>query len=560
MSEVGTKPWLAHYDPGVPAEITVPPIPLWRFLEDSAKRFPQNVALEFLGKTLTYGETWELARRFAQGLMDLGVKPGERVAIMLPNTPQFVLAFFGTLLAGGVGVNVNPLYTPRELRHQLKDAGAETLVILDHLLPRFLEVEKETPVKRVVVTGIKDFLPFPKNLLYPLKAKRDKLPLGFPKREGFHAFLDLLKRPPATPHVADPEDLALLQYTGGTTGVSKGAMLTHRNLVANVLQIDAWDPTSRELLGKGVMLGALPFFHVYGMTVAMNYGLFSGYKIVLLPRPEIHAVVEAIEKHQVTHFPGVPTLYVAFNNFPGIEKRNVKSIRICLSGAAPLPVEVAKRFEEITGARLIEGYGLSEASPVTHSNPVEGVVKKGSIGMPLPSVEAKVVDEEGREVPLGEVGELIVRGPNVMKGYWNRPEETQKALKDGWLFTGDMARMDEDGYFYIVDRKKDMIIAGGYNIYPREVEEVLYQHEAVQEAAVVGVPDPYRGETVAAFLVLKPEYRGRVTEKDIEAFCRKHLAAYKVPRILEFRESLPKSSVGKILRRELREEFAKKRG
>ncbi|KHG66213.1 long-chain fatty acid--CoA ligase [Thermus sp. 2.9] len=560
MSEVSTKPWLAHYDPGVPAEIDVPPIPLWRFLEESAKRFPQNVALEFLGKTLTYGETWDLARRFAQGLKDLGVKPGERVAIMLPNSPQFVLAFFGTLLAGGVGVNVNPLYTPRELRHQLSDAGAETLVILDHLLPRFLEVEGETPVKRVVVTGIKDFLPFPKNLLYPLKAKRDKLPLGFPKREGFHAFLDLLKRPPAAPHVAGPEELALLQYTGGTTGISKGAMLTHRNLVANVLQIDAWDPTSRELLGKGVMLGALPFFHVYGMTVAMNYGLFSGYKIVLLPRPEIGPIVEAIEKHGVTHFPGVPTLYVAFNNFPGIEKRNVKSIRICLSGAAPLPVEVAKRFEEITGARLIEGYGLSEASPVTHSNPVEGVVKKGSIGMPLPSVEAKVVDAEGREVPPGEVGELIVKGPNVMKGYWNRPEETQKALKDGWLYTGDMARMDEDGYFYIVDRKKDLIIAGGYNIYPREVEEVLYQHEAVQEAAVVGVPDPYRGETVAAFLVLKPEYRGKVTEKDMEAFCRQNLAAYKVPRIIAFRDSLPKSSVGKILRRELREEFAKKQG
>ncbi|MFC0596158.1 long-chain fatty acid--CoA ligase [Thermus composti] len=558
MAEVSAKPWLTHYDPGVPAEIEVPEKPLWHFLEQSAQRFSKNIALDFLGKTLTYEALWDLARRFAQGLKDLEVAPGDRVAIMLPNTPQFVIAFYGTLLAGGVGVNVNPLYTPRELRHQLKDAGAETLVILDHLLPRFLEVEKEVPVKRVVVTGIRDFLPFPKNLLYPLKAKRDGLPLGFPKREGFFAFTHLLKRPPATPHPAKPDDLALLQYTGGTTGLSKGAMLTHKNLVANVLQIDAWDPTSRELLGKGVMLGALPFFHVYGMTVAMNYGLFSGYKIVLLPRPEIGPIVEAIEKHGVTHFPGVPTLYVAFNNFPGIEKRNVKSIRICLSGAAPLPVEVAKRFEEITGARLIEGYGLSEASPVTHCNPVEGVVKKGSIGMPLPSVEAKVVDEEGKEVPIGEVGELIVKGPNVMKGYWNRPEETQKALKDGWLYTGDMAKMDEDGYFYIVDRKKDMIIAGGYNIYPREVEEVLYQHPAVQEAAVVGVPDPYRGETVAAFIVLKPEYRGKVTEKDIEAFCRQNLAAYKVPRIIQFRESLPKSSVGKILRRELRDEFTKK--
>ncbi|TBH20675.1 long-chain-fatty-acid--CoA ligase [Thermus thermamylovorans] len=560
MAKIEAKPWLAHYDPGVPAEIEVPHKPLWRFLEESAERFPGNVALEFLGKTLTYAELWDKSRRFAGGLKALGVRPGDRVAIMLPNSPQFVIAFYGALLAGGVGVNVNPLYTPRELRHQLVDSGSETLIILDHLLPRFLEVERETPVKRTVVTGIKDFLPFPKNLLYPLKARKDKLPLGFPKKEGFHAFADLLKGEPATPHPADPEDLALLQYTGGTTGISKGAMLTHRNLVANVLQIDAWDASARELLGKGVMLGALPFFHVYGMTVAMNYGLFSGYKIVLLPRPEIRAIVEAIERHGVTHFPGVPTLYVAFNNFPGVEGKNVKSVRICLSGAAPLPVEVAKRFEEITGARLIEGYGLSEASPVTHSNPVLGEVKKGSIGMPLPSIEAKVVDEEGKEVPLGEVGELAVRGPNVMKGYWNRPEETAKALKDGWLLTGDLARMDEDGYFYIVDRKKDMIIAGGYNIYPREVEEVLYAHPAVQEAAVVGVPDPYRGETVAAFVVLKEEHRGKVGKEDLVAFCRENLAAYKVPRILEFRESLPKTSVGKILRRELRDEFTRGKG
>ncbi|WP_460412426.1 long-chain-fatty-acid--CoA ligase, partial [Thermus oshimai] len=473
METASAKPWVKHYDPGVPPEIQVPPIPLWKILEESAGRYPHGVALDFLGKTLTYRALWEEARRFAGGLKALGVKPGDRVAIMLPNSPQFVIAFYGALMAGAVGVNVNPLYTPRELRHQLKDAGAEYLVILDHLLPRFLEVEGETPVQHTVVTGIRDYLPFPKNLLYPLKAKRDGLPLGFPRRQGFHAFTELLKAGPATPHPADPEDLALLQYTGGTTGVSKGAMLTHKNLVANVLQIDAWDPTSKDLHGQGVMLGALPFFHVYGMTVAMNYGLYAGFKIVLLPRPEIGPIVEAIEKHKVTHFPGVPTLYVAFNNFPGIEGRNVKSIRICLSGAAPLPVEVAKRFEEITGARLIEGYGLSEASPVTHSNPVLGEIKKGSIGMPLPSVEAKVVDEEGKEVPFGEVGELIVKGPNVMKGYWNRPDETSRALKDGWLFTGDLARMDEEGYFYIVDRKKDMIIAGGYNIYPREVEEVL---------------------------------------------------------------------------------------
>jgi long-chain acyl-CoA synthetase len=552
------KPWHAHYDPGVPLEVSVPDKPLWAILEESARVYKDRVALDFLGKTLTYPQLWDLSLRFAQGLKDLGVKPGDRVAIMLPNTPQFVIAFYGALAAGAVGVNVNPLYTPRELRHQLLDSGAKVLVILDQLWPRYFEVKDEVPVEKVITTGIREYLPFPLNLLYPLKARREGTWVNLPPYEKRVAFQDLLKKPQATPHPARGDDLALLQYTGGTTGVSKGAMLTHKNLLANVLQIEAWDPTSGELKGKGVMLGALPFFHVYGMTVAMNFGLHSGYKIVLLPRPEIKAIVEATEKHGVTHFPGVPTLYVAFNHFPGIGKRNVKSIRICLSGAAPLPVEVAKEFERITGARLIEGYGLSEASPVTHSNPVQGEIRKGSIGLPLPSVDAKVVDEEGQEVALGEVGELIVKGPNIMKGYWNRPEETQRALKDGWLYTGDMARMDQDGYFYIVDRKKDMIIAGGYNIYPREVEEVLYQHEAVQEAAVVGVPDPYRGETVAAFIVLKDEYKGQVTREDIEKFCRENLAAYKVPRIIEFRESLPKSSVGKILRRELRDEMATK--
>ena len=552
------KPWYAHYDPGVPKEAPAPRL-LPEALAETARRFPKKVALEFLGRRLTYAALWREVEAFAKGLQEAGLKPGDRVALMLPNSPQFVIAFYGTLLAGGVGVNTNPMYTPRELHHQLRDAGARFLVILDQLLPRYLEVKGEVPVEKVVRTGIQDYLPFPKNLLYPLKAKRDGLPLGFPKREGFHAFAELLKRPPAEPHVPDPEDLALLQYTGGTTGLSKGAMLTHRNLVANVLQIDAWDPTSKDLVGKGVMLGALPFFHVYGMTVAMNYGLFSGYKIVLLPRPEIKAIVEAIEKHQVTHFPGVPTLYVAFNNFPGIERRDLKSVRACISGSAPLPLEVAERFERLTGAKLVEGYGLTEASPVTHCNPLYGERRLGSVGLPFPGVDAKVVDEEGKELPPGEVGELAVKGPNVMKGYWNRPEETQKTLKDGWLFTGDLAKMDEDGYFYIVDRKKDMIIAGGYNIYPREVEEVLYQHEAVQEAAVVGVPDPYRGETVAAFLVLKPEYQGKVSEKDIERFCRQNLAAYKVPRIIQFRESLPKSSVGKILKRELQKEVAAKR-
>jgi long-chain acyl-CoA synthetase len=547
------QPFYAHYDPGVPKEAPRPWL-LFKALEANAQRFPRRVALEFLGRSLTYRELWREVEAFAKGLQEAGLRPGDRVAIMLPNSPQFVIAFYGTLLAGGVGVNVNPMYTPRELRHQLKDAGVQALVILDQLLPRYQEVKAEVPVRLLVRTGIQDYLPFPKNLLYPLMLRRKgqapKALEGVPWR----AFL---KRGRPEPVAVDLDDLALLQYTGGTTGLAKGAMLTHRNLSSNALQVRAWIPDFRE--GEEVVLGAIPFFHVYGMTVAMNLALLGAAKLVLLPRPEIGPIVEAIEKHRVTLFPGVPTLYVAFNNFPGIEKRDLKSVRACISGSAPLPLEVAERFEKLTGAKLVEGYGLTEASPVTHCNPLYGERRLGSVGLPLPGVDAKVVDEEGKEVPLGEVGELIVKGPNVMKGYWNRPEETQKALKDGWLFTGDLARMDQDGYFYIVDRKKDMIIAGGYNIYPREVEEVLYGHEAVQEAAVVGVPDPYRGETVAAFIVLKEAYRGKVTEKDIEAFCRANLAAYKVPRIIQFRDSLPKSSVGKILKRELTIEVGPRR-
>jgi long-chain acyl-CoA synthetase len=553
-----SKPWLAHYDPGVPEHISYPELPLWYLLEQSAQKYPSNVALEFMGYTLKYAQLWESARRFGQALRSLGMQEGERVAIMLPNCPQFVIAFYGTLTAGGVCVNVNPLYTPRELKHQLNDSGAETLVLLDMLWPRYAEIAGEVGVKRVITTGIQDYLPFPKNLLFPIKARREKRWVNLPSDPKRHSFKTLLKgNPPIeNPHPSKPDDVALLQYTGGTTGLAKGAMLSHRNLVANTYQAIAWYPV-KELEGKGVMLGAIPFFHVYGMTVAMNYGIAEGYKIVLLPRPEVGPCVEAIEKHSVTHFPGVPTLYVGFNNFPGIERRKVGTVKVCISGSAPLPVEVARRFEELTGGKLVEGYGLTEASPCTHCNPVMGKRKMGSIGLPMSSVEAKIVGPDLQEVPPGEIGELAVRGPNVMLGYWNRPEETAKAIVIDWLLTGDVARMDEEGYFYIVDRKKDMIIAGGYNIYPREVEEVLYAHPAVQEAAVIGVPDAYRGETVAAYVVLKSGQS--VTQEELDRHCRANLAAYKVPRIYEFRESLPKSMVGKVLKRELREQLAQEK-
>lgn len=548
------RPWFKHYDPGVPKDIEYPEIPLWRLLEQSANRYPEQVALEFLGKTLSYKELWEAARRFAEALRAEGVQPGDRVAIMLPNTPAFVIAFYGTLMAGGIAVNVNPLYTPRELHHQLVDAGAETLVMLDILWPRYAEIAGEVPLRRVITSGIQDYLPFPKNLLYPIKMRREKRWVNLPKDPKRHDLKTLLRSysPIAEPVNSNPDDIALLQYTGGTTGISKGAMLTHRNLVANTYQSIAWSPESKALEGKGVMLGAIPFFHVYGMTVAMNFGLALGYKIVLLPRPEVAACVEAIEKHGVTHFPGVPTLYTAFNHFPGIQNRKIHTIRVCNSGSAPLPLEVMERFEQLTGGKVLEGYGLTEAAPVTHSNPVSGLRKKGSVGLPFPGVDAKILGPDMQELPPGEVGELAVRGPNIMKGYWNRPEETAKTLVIDWLLTGDMAKMDEDGYFYIVDRKKDVIIAGGYNIYPREVEEVLYAHPAIQEACVVGVPDSYRGETVAAYVVLKPG--ANLTEAELEKYCRENLAAFKIPRIIEFRKELPKSAVGKILRRQLREE------
>lgn len=547
------RPWYKHYDPNVPKTVNYPEVPVWKLLEQTAKEFPQKTALDFMGHTLSYTALWESSLRFAGALKQQGLQTGDRVAIMLPNTPQFVIAFYGTLLAGGIAVNINPLYTPRELLGQLKDAGAQTLVILDLLWPRFAEIDNESGVKNVITTGIQDFLPFPKNLLFPLKARREGRWVNLPKHPRRHSFKTLLQAPPlGTPHLAHPDDVALLQYTGGTTGTSKGAMLSHRNLIANTFQCIAWDAKSSQNRGKGVMLGAIPFFHVYGMSSAMNFAIASGFKNVILPRPEVGPAIEAIEKHGVTHFPGVPTLYLGFNSFPGIEKRKVGSIQVCISGSAPLPIEVMETFERLTGGKLVEGYGLTESAPSTHCNPLYGERRKGSIGLPIPGVDCKILDEEHREVAIGEVGELAIKGPNIMKGYWNRPDESAKTLVDGWLLTGDMARMDADGYFYIVDRKKDMINASGYKIYPREVEEVLYTHPAIQEAAVTGIADAYRGETVAAFIVLRIGHT--LSTEEVEKYCRERLAAYKVPKHIEFRTELPKTAVGKILRRSLRQE------
>lgn len=544
------KPWNTHYDPGVPEEVSYPNAPLYTLLEQAAEQYPDRVATNFMGARISYQALWSKALRFASALQALGVQPGDRVALMLPNSPQYILGYFGTLLTGAAVVNVNPLHTPRELRHQLIDAETKVLVILSLLWPRYAEIADEVPVQTIITTGIEDFLPFPKNLLYPLMLKRQGHSVRLPRRSDRYDLHRLLSSYPPTPKpvAISPGDLALLQYTGGTTGTPKAAMLSHENLLANTYQLKAWAP---ELRGpKEVMLCVLPFFHVYGMTVAMNLGISLGAKLVLLPRFKAKEAVAAIERYRVTLFPGVPTLYIAVSSLPGIENRSIRSVKVCNSGAAPLPQEGLVNFEHLTGAKISEGYGLTEASPVTHSNPINGQRKIGSIGLPLPSVDARIVDTEGHPLPPGEVGELCVRGPNVMMGYWNRPDESRAVLQDDWLFTGDMARMDEEGYFYIVDRKKDLIIAGGYNIYPREVEEVLYTHPSVREAAVIGIPDAYRGETVKAFVSLKED--ASLSTEELEAHCRKNLAAYKVPRAYEFMDELPKTAVGKILRRRLR--------
>jgi len=569
------KPWLQYYDEGVPHTIDYPKVPLYQFLIDAARKYPDNVATIFggvveplgdmlLDAQLTYRQLLEQTYRFAAALQRLGVKKGDRVAIYLPNCPQFIMAYYATLMVGGIVVPCNPQYVARELKHQLKDSGAETIIALSLLYPTVKKIRAETSLKRVILTNIKEYFPGLLKFLFTLtKEKKEGHAQDISGDPDTYWFQDLLRSAPDTftPLRVSSEDTCVLMYTGGTTGISKGAQLTHYNMICNALQVRWWMPNIKE--GQECVLTALPLFHSYGMTVCMNMGIYSAAKLVLIPNPRvlIH-VLKAINKHHPTLFPGVPAMYVSIINHPDVQakKYDLSSIEACISGAAPLPVEVQQRFETITGGKLVEGYGLSEASPVTHCNPIYGRRKEGSwIGVPVPDTEAKIVDPETgeRDLPPGEVGELAVRGPQVMKGYWNMPTETDNVLRDGWLHTGDIARMDEDGFFQIVDRKKDMILgAGGYNIYPREVEEVLYQHPKIKEAAVVGIPLKEKGERVKAFVVLKAGETA--TEEEIIEFCRQNLAPYKVPKFVEFRDELPKTMVGKVLRRILRDEELKR--
>ncbi|MCL5058966.1 MAG: long-chain fatty acid--CoA ligase [Actinobacteria bacterium] len=539
MIQSNEKQWLKSYPEGIRPSLEYLGLTMPYLLEKAVSKLPDRIAITFAGLELSYKMLKVMVDKAATALYELGVRKGDRVALMTPNCPQYIIAFFAIQKIGGVVVQVNPMYLERELEHILKDSGAKVFIAYDQFYPR--------------IKNVRDFTPVEKVLLFSLGPPLDVEGEDVLKIEA------LLASTPAQPPRVDIDaanDLAVLQYTGGTTGVSKGAMLTHRNIVANALQISEWFQGCR--YGEERVLSVLPFFHSYGMTLCVNFGVLNAATLIVLPRFEIEAVMQAIDKYQPTLFPGVPTMYIGVINYPGIANINVKSIKYCISGSATLPVEVAQRFEKLTGGYLVEGFGLSETSPVTHCNPLIGLRKIGSIGLPMPDTVCKIVDLEtgGREVPRGEPGELCIYGPQVMKGYWNMPEETGKTLKNGWIYTGDIAKMDEDGYFFIVDRKKDMIIAGGFNIYPRDVEEVLFEHPKVQEAVVAGVPDPYRGETVKAFVVLK---EGReATEEEMISYCKSKLAAFKVPKQVEFRSELPKTAIGKVLRRFLREEEIKK--
>ena len=565
------RPWTRFYDAGVRPTLEYPAVPMHRFLEDSARRHPDWTATIFGGvvhqlggrlleATLSYRRLDELANRLANALAAMGVKKGDRVALCLPNCPQFVIAYFATLKLGAIVAPNNPLYLPRELEFQLNDAGAETIVCLSRFYRNVLEVRARTRLRNVVVTNVKEYFPAVLKALFTVAVER---------KEGHRVTLapgdcwlrDVLAGAPATGPAVDvqPADTAVLLYTGGTTGVPKAAEITHANLVANALMTREWMAQALDPERQQGILTALPLFHTYGMTTCLNVGVVIGAALTLIPNPrELEHVLQAITVHRPAFFPGVPTMYVAINHYPELKRYGLGSLKACLSGAAGLPVEVQRTFQELTGARLVEGYGLSEAAPVVSANPLFGDNRIGTIGVPWPDTECRVVDADTgtRDLPPGEAGELVVRGPQVMKGYWRQPEETRLALRDGWLYTGDIAIRDADGYLRIVDRKKDMIIVGGFNVYPREVEEVLFGHPKVLEAAVAGVPDPHSIERVKAYVVLKPGQTA--TEEEIIEFCRTRLTGYKRPSLVEFRDALPKTLVGKTLRRQLVAEDAAK--
>ncbi len=551
------RPWHRHYDPGLPPALDYEQLTLPDFLRRSVEQHPDATAILFDRCRLSYLQLGREVERCSAALSALGAGPGTRVAIQLPNLPQTVIAYYGALALGATVVFTNPLYTPREIEHQWNDAGCELAVTLDVIFARHVrELRPRLRVKHYLVASIPEYLPVPRRWLATLALRRKTPPAcaPLPRESGVHAFRALLRasRGPVGRPELGFDQLAVLQYTGGTTGVSKAAMLSHGNLSVNVQQMSAWfgkSPPASE-----VVLTCLPLFHVFGMTCCMNFAVQGAAAMVLVPDArDVRTLVQVIEKRRVTIFPGVPALYNSLNNWPGIEKADLHSVKACLSGSAPMAPDVLDRFERLTGARIVEGYGMSETSPLTHANPLKGRRKVGSVGLPVCDTDARIVDVEdpSRELAVGEAGELALSGPQVMQGYWQRPDETARTMRGRWLLTGDLAQQDEEGYFRIVGRKKDMINCSGMKVFPDEVDAVLLSHDGVLEAATIGLPHPSKGETVKSFVVKKPDRALEVEE--LLAFCRERLAPYKVPREVEFLAELPKSTVLKVLRRELRE-------
>jgi long-chain acyl-CoA synthetase len=550
------KPWLKNYDEGVPAHIDYPEMNIYEFLVNSAKKYGGRTAIWFMKNKISYKKLDEITNRLATALVNLGVKRGDVVAIMIPNFPQFIMSYYGILKAGAIVTACSVLHTEHELAYQLNDSGAEIIIAWDNQVEKINKIRDRTRLRHVIITNVFDYSPMaPRN------------PSEIAGTLQFLNLIDNTKPNPPKFETNAKEDIACLQYTGGTTGLPKGAMLTHYNLVSNCTAIVAWSGGDfRE--GKETILTNLPLFHIYGQTVCMNLHILIGSTIALNPDPrDQKSLFEIIKSTNATMFPGVPTMYMKLLERDDLEDyaKDLRSIRVCNTGAAPMPPEVMKEFEERTGAIILEGYGMTEASPVTHTNPFKGQRKMGCVGMPIPDTEVKIVkiDDYTQPVPLGEAGEIIIKGPQVMKGYWNKPEATADQIRDGWLLTGDIGKMDEDGYFYIVDRKKDMIDVSGFKVYPRELEDCLFENEAVENAAVIGVPDPNLpgSEKVKAYIVLKDGYKeSEEMEAQIKDYCRELVAPYKVPKFIEFRKELPETLVGKVLRKDLKEIEAKRRG
>ncbi len=544
--------WLEAYDSGVPHRLDYENSMLPDFLRESAAQFPEVMAVQFQGYKMNYRELNDMVDIFASTLIGFGIGKGDRVAILLPNTIPCVVAYYATLRIGAIAVMNCPLYSDRELLHQFTDSGASVLITLDLLGNRMIDLREQTQIKQIIITSIGDYLPFPQNYLFPLVAKRKKLSATVKDADEVYIWSDLIENTDKQDITVDLSftDTAMYQYTGGTTGRAKGVILSHGNMSKQVQQIATWFPNFKR--GTETLLGALPFFHVFGLSAAMNFSIYMAWGNILVPKPEPAKLLQTIRKYRPTFGPLVPTMYIGMINHPDLKKTDMRCFKGFFSGSAPLPLEVLQEFERITGAVIVEGYGLTESSPVTHINPFGGTRKEGSIGVPVSDTVCKIVDvvEPDKEKEVGEPGEMLVKGPQVMQGYLGLEEETEKVLNDGWLHTGDVATVDEDGYFYIVDRIKDMIISGGYNVYPREIDEILYLNPKVKEVSSVGIPHPTRGEQIKSFVVLLAGQEA--TERELIDYCAKNLAKYKLPTSIEFLDDLPKTIVGKVLRTELR--------